>query len=715
MKGDKKQNFFSISLKMVIALIISSLALSLTICIIIGTQMYHSNLDLYNRFILQQVHTIDNTLDMSVQSWKSLPKSFADQQVFKNVDEMSFPSYKNGQTPEDLGDRAIFDEIQSKLKVVIESYDEMVEAYVGTKWGTFVTYKEMEYLKNNFDPRTRPWYQDAIKDPDRVVVSPAYLSGTGEVVVAFAKAIRSENQEIIGAMGADVSLANFNSFMESIKVGKHGYCMLLQDDGVVLVDGKHKDIISKKLSNCGIPSYAQIENAQIEKPFYATIDGVEYQITVFSSNALHGRIVAFVEKSELMELFDRLLLNMICVTVVLFILSFAVSLILSKRLKKYFAHLESIFKSIAKGDTKVRVNYKTNDEIGLLMGYFDEALEHMGIMLRTLVLETDNMVKIGKTLSSDMNRTTGSAHIVTSNISTLKDEIMRQASSVTEILATVEGLIRIIELFDSSIESQAQSVSTSVSQMEKITNNITSITDMLSKNNNSIKQLLEKTIYGKDGARMANEVVSQIAEKSDSLLEASLVIQNIANQTNLLAMNAAIEAAHAGESGKGFAVVADEIRKLAEESNVQGKQIADALKETLEIIKNLIEAGKGAENIFGEVMDLTQNISDREDSIEKELDEQKNGTNITLQKMKEINEFGGEIKNGSSEMLGGNEAVVEEMQKLDALTRIISDSIKEISNGADEITNIIENANYKTQASKKSMDGIVEIMNNFTV
>ena len=569
------------------------------------------------------------------------------------------------------------------------------------------------YDLKGYDPRTRNWYKEAIAKPDEVILTQAYISQTKEHVITFAKAIKLRG-DISGVVGLDVSLNNLDSFMESVKIGKTGFCLLVQNNGTILVDPLHKDIVFKNIKDCGIPSYKTIETVTKES-FDLNIDGVVYQGQAYNVEALNSKVIAFVERSELLEIFNRLLFSMSIITLVLLVLSVIVSFILSKLLKGYFSRMEVVFKKIAKGDTTARINYKTNDEIGLLMGYFDESIEHMSIMLNTLAKETDQMENIGTTLSTDMEKTAGAAQQVTSHINGIKDEILRQASSVTEILATVEQSINIIKLLDSSIESQNTSVSNGVRQMEGTTESIKTITTMLAKNNQLIKDLCEKTLRGKDGARTANEVVAQIAEKSDSLLEASLVIQNIASQTNLLAMNAAIEAAHAGESGKGFAVVADEIRKLAEESNMQGKQIANVLKETIEVINHLIEAGQGAEKTFGEVYELTNNISSQEDLIEKELKEQAEGTSIALEMMKDIKEVASGIKDGSTEMLEGNEAIADEMKKLDSLTRIISDSMTEMTKGAVEITETIIEANDITQQNKSSIDSLVSVMNKFTL
>ena len=699
-----------------LAIVLVILVLSLAICTVIGLQMYRSSISRYNRFLSQQVDAIDRTLNIFMQNGRNMADNISQQRAILSIKEDTLPNYKEGVSFQDLSEelKVKYNEIKNIIKVAQESYPEIVDVFVGTKWGTYITYDD-QTISRGYDPRVRPWYQQAMKNPGKIILTPSYLSTTGDVVIAFANTVQGQDaSEPIGVAAAELSLSNLQGFMDSIRVGKNGYCLLIEQDGTILVDPKHANIVSKNIKDSGVPSYSSIANAGSE-PFNMEIDNIIYYAQVFNSDAFNGKIVALVEKSELLELFRRLLINMTFITLGFFLLSFVLSFVLSSVLKGYFSRLEQIFQRITKGDTKVRVNYKTNDEIGQLMRYFDEALEHMGIMLQTLVKEMKQMTDIGKTLTGDITKIEAASHHVVGNINGLKDEILRQASSVTEILSTVESSIRITNLLDSSIESQVISVEESVQQMEAITNNIKVVTETLRNNNDVIKTLLAKTLSGKEGARMANEVVTQIAEKSDSLLEASLIIQNIANQTNLLAMNAAIEAAHAGESGKGFTVVADEIRALAEESNMQGKQITLVLKDTIEIVNNLIVAGKGAENIFDEVYKLTEEISKQEDLIEKELKKQSEGTNIAFNMMKNIKDAGGGIKDGSSEMTEGNAAVLDEMKKLDALTRVITASMGEITEGAEEIEATIEEVNEKAKENSQSIDNITEIMDKFTV
>ena len=702
---------------MIISCLFSLLLVSAIVCVVIGLKMKNVTLTRYNNFINEQVKTINSALDMFIKNGKNIANTLAINSFFTNANEDSFPAYfRNFRLADMEGEQLSYaKEAQRLLQITEGTYDEIVDAFMGTKWGTHITYNDSK-TPNGYDPRTRPWFKAAMQNTNEVVLTPSYLSTVGSVVVAFAKAVINPNtNEVIGVLAVEVSLEKLEKFMNSIKLGETGYCLLIEEDQTILVDPKRQDIVAKKIAESGMAEYKKILTTSKDTLFTMTLDGTKWQAKTYDATAINGTIVALVAESELLLLFNSLIKNMLIITVILGLVMTGVSIFFSRKLKNYFDRLEIIFKKIAKGDTKARVNYKKNDEIGQLMGYFDKSLENMGGMLSTLKDAMVKIVEIDDILTTDMDKTTDATHQITYNISSLKDEVLRQASSVQEILSTVEQSIRIIQLLDSSIETEENNVKQSVQQMDRITEKITNIASMLKANNQLIKTLVSKTVTGKEGARTTNQVISQIAERSDSLLEASLVIQNIASQTNLLAMNAAIEAAHAGESGKGFAVVADEIRKLAEESNMQGKQIALVLKETIEVIKNLIVAGSGAEKVFDEVHALTRDISSREDLIEKELKEQTKGTNIARDVMQTIQDAGAGIKDGSSEMLDGNNAVLNEMKKLDALTRIINETMENIANDAGQITEKIVSANDKALKNKESVASITAIMNNFEI
>ena len=245
--------------------------------------------------------------------------------------------------------------------------------------------------------------------------------------------------------------------------------------------------------------------------------------------------------------------------------------------------------------------------------------------------------------------------------------------------------------------------------------NIASITNSLEKSDNIVKELAAATSEGKSTLLNSNTVTQKIADESGGLIEASSVIQNIASQTNLLAMNAAIEAAHAGEAGKGFAVVADEIRKLAEESSVQGKTITDTLKKLSDDIVGLSDSSKIVEEKFNAIFKLSENVRGMSAELTAAMREQENGSREVLAAIKNISSVTMEVKNGSEEMLVGGKGVAEEMRKLDGLTVVIKDSMNEMSAGVQQINNAVHEVNDLARKNKDSINGLAEEVGKFKV
>ena len=198
-------------------------------------------------------------------------------------------------------------------------------------------------------------------------------------------------------------------------------------------------------------------------------------------------------------------------------------------------------------------------------------------------------------------------------------------------------------------------------------------------------------------------------------MEASSVIQHIASQTNLLAMNAAIEAAHAGEAGKGFAVVADEIRKLAEESSVQGKAITTTLKNLSGEIEMLSTSSQTVEEKFNTIFSLAEQVKEMSNQLTEAMREQENGSKEVLVAIKNINMVTTDVRASSEEMLKGGEGVVTHMKKLDNLTNIITDSMNEMAAGAIQINNAVQEVNQITQKNKLSIKNLAAEVSKFKV
>ena len=355
------------------------------------------------------------------------------------------------------------------------------------------------------------------------------------------------------------------------------------------------------------------------------------------------------------------------------------------------------------------------DIFGLFVTRLNRFYDNTVELLRGVKTNTQTMGEAIGVLSVNTTESASSVHEISANIEGVKQQIISQAASVSETAATIEEIVRTIKQLNSSVEIQSESVAQSSSSIEQMAANIVSITQTLEKTDDVIKRLTSATADGKSTIVSSNKVTQKIAEASGGLIDASNVIQNIASQTNLLAMNAAIEAAHAGESGKGFAVVADEIRKLAEESSAQGKNITTTLKALGIEIESLTGSSKSVEDKFSIIFELSKQVNTMSAALMDAMQEQENGSKEVLSAIKDINAVTAEVRSGSVEMLKGGEQVAEEMQKLDSFTRFITDNMNEMASGAIEINRSVQEVNTVAQQGKGLVENLSNAVNKFKI
>ena len=672
------------------------------ICAVIGVQLYKKNIVQFDEFTAQQFFNIEKSVSLFIQNGKSTVRMLAENPAVQNADETIYnytiEAQKSGivYTHNGKAERDIVFVFENMRK----HYPEFKQMYVGTKWGGLALIGLSDaQISKGFDPRTRPWYQKAVSADGKIILTDAYRSEEGDLTFTIAQSVNNVNGEFIGVIGIDINLADLTSFISDSRIGRTGYCMLVQNDGMILADPKHPQYNFKIMSETDIPAFAEIEKTD-QSSIVVTSNGEKWKAFIFPLSELEWKLVVLIKQSEILSVFSALLQNMIFIGLLMFVIYFTLAAFVVRVLKKYLNRLGIVLGKVAQGDLTDRIQVKWRNEIGQILTSLNTAIDHSHTMLSVLHDEVDKMRAVGSDLSSNMEETAAAIRQVGGNVMNVKEKAITQSASVTETVATVEQINGKLNRLVQGIETQTENISESTAVITHMAENTVRISKTLEESNALIKTVYGQTKLGKDGARTANEVVTQIAERSEALLEASQVIQNIASQTNLLAMSAAIEAAHAGEAGKGFAVVADEIRKLAEESNTQGKQIGVVIKESTEIIGRLTEAGAQAEKTFIDVYESVSKISEKEDSIVQVMYEQETNGKQVLEAIKKINEVTAEVSSGSAEMLEGGNQIAVEMRKLADITRETTDSMNEIASGAEQITNAVEEVNEITQKAK---------------
>jgi methyl-accepting chemotaxis protein len=346
---------------------------------------------------------------------------------------------------------------------------------------------------------------------------------------------------------------------------------------------------------------------------------------------------------------------------------------------------------IAGGELNISLDrrlLRRGDEFGDLARGLEGMSAELAKQMLTIRSSVTEVSSVGKSLLEGMARVDGSIDEVSKAVDVVRSNVESQGAGVDETAATIRNMTRTIEGLDEEIERQSSSVATSSSSIEEMVGNIASVAEGIKRLGASFTELMGASDEGRARLDGVISVVDDIAAQSEKLREANAVVAGIAARTNLLAMNAAIEAAHAGDAGAGFAVVADEIRGLAENASRQSKEITRDIGGIRKSIEAAVSSSESARTAFAQVTDLLGLVGGLEREIISSLEEQREGSRLALESLASINEVTASVRSGSHELREGSKAIDIEMGELQRATLALRDAAMGIARSVESIAEV---------------------------
>ena len=400
----------------------------------------------------------------------------------------------------------------------------------------------------------------------------------------------------------------------------------------------------------------------------------------------------------------------IIISVVSVVVSVLIALLLGSAFAKPLKLVAATFHGISQGDADLskRVEMQRQDEIGRLVAGFNEFVAKLQTIMQTMKRAQASLGDIGEELATSAHESASAISEILANIEGVRRQASNQAASAETAAEAMETVATGIAALDKLIETQAAGNTEAAASIEEMVGNIASVTASVEKMAQRFSALMDAASEGKVKQEAVDGRVKEIASQSELLMEANEIISGIASQTNLLAMNAAIEAAHAGDAGKGFSVVADEIRRLSETSAEQSRTIGAELTRIRTTISEVVDASRDSEAAFTAVSAGIEETNSLVKQIEHAMAEQEVGSKQILEALHDMNEVTGEVRSKASEMNGAAGKARESMRDLAQTSSTIQGSMDEMGAGVEQINKAaqsVANLAEQTNANIRDMEG----------
>lgn len=658
-KKVSKFSFRNFHIKLLVSftviLIFSALAIGVISYLTAKSELEKQILDSVNKSVAVLNSTIDDTIN---------PK-MTDVEVFAS--QFTADQYSESNS----------NEIQKLLKFYQETHPEVDIVYTGNEDGVYLMEPAELGVPEGYDARERDWYKQAMQNKGEIIISEPYVAAsTGEMVITISKA----NDDGSGVVGIDISLNNLQEVVQSIQIGEAGFGFILD---------QNKKYLAHPTAELGSEidsTYDDLYNGETGQ-LNNIIAGETVSIDYITDELTGWKIGGVVFTKEIEQASSSILNTSWLVAVIAIIIGFIAVIFIIQSISRPIKQLGELAVNVSQGDLTQFAKIETNDVIGKLGQAFNEMIEGLRMLTEKMDQTAGNVAATSEQLSASTEETNAATEQVSSAI----QEVAKNAEVQTNTVDKVSQTFREVAVGINNIAEHSLKVSdlsrNAILEAEEGGNAVTKTVTQMKSIHSSVNE--------------SHETIRSLYESSKEINEILSVITGIADQTNLLALNAAIEAARAGEHGKGFAVVADEVRKLAEQTQSSTKEIYTIItkiqedtENTVGIMERITEDVQDGVEITNEAIDKFNRILQSTKDISPQMEEVSSAVEQMSVAIQNVTSQLDEILNVAQSNSATSEEVAASAEEQLAAMEEISASAQSLSSMAEELKSAIANFRY---------------------
>ena len=550
-------------------------------------------------------------------------------------------------------------------------------------------------LENGVDRTKEVWYTDCkgLKARNSIYAyfsKPYYSKDFDKTIITVSQEIKHSDGTNYGTVGMHIDFSEITDFVQGIGLLNTGFVVLADEDGNILVNNDNNKYVTDSVSGLNCWSTVKgLTDADYDKAFSfdENINGEKVHV-VTSKDAVTGwTLVGFISSKETSATTNKMISNTVIFSIIAFVIGIGIALAVTASMTKEIKKVSGHMKDVAGGDLTDRIDVKKKNEFGDLENNFNNMVENMAVLIKGVEEKSGVIVDASAKIAGVSKSTTETVGQVSEAIQSVAVGASGQADSTQTATQEVENLADrlketkayVTDISDMSVETQ------------KLSNKgLTIVDELITKGQRSI-----------DNSKISKAVVSEMVSSIEKINFISDAITEITEQTNLLSLNASIEAARAGDAGRGFAVVADSIKGLSENTS-------NELENIRKIISTLVENFKECEKCIELVVKSNQSSTESTKDVIESFRIINNDVVSTNEKLTVVHET--------------DEKMMKDIMEIDNQVKVIGQAAEsnaaatqEITASSEELTALLTNISSTCNSMTGYVDNLVKDMNQFKV